>query len=286
MTGITITAALTEAGAKIDLVDARMLLMHALGVDRAHLIAHATRVLTPAEYERYAALVTTRASGKPVAQLIGVREFYGRVFRINEHVLIPRPETEMLVELVLARLSSTLPSTHVLELGTGSGAIAISVALEVPGASVVATDLSDSALALAHTNAMALGATRIQFVKSNWYAALAEQRFGIVVSNPPYIAANDPHLSEGDLRFEPIIALTDQSADGLASLRHIIRHAPQHLDQDGMLMLEHGYDQGPTVAALFRERGYTNVQTLADHAGHPRITHGQWSLPAVKSSQS
>jgi release factor glutamine methyltransferase len=283
---ITVSAALAEAAAKTDRVDARVLLMHVLGVDRAALIAHPHRVLTGEEHDAYRALISARAHGKPIAQLIGTREFYGRVFHVNEHVLIPRPETELLVEQALARLSTHLAHPRALDLGTGSGAIAITLSLEKPTLDVTAVDVSKPALACARANAAALGAQEITLIESDWFSALGGARFDLIVANPPYIAGGDAHLAAGDLRFEPTIALTDQSADGLASIRHIVTHAPDYLEADGWLLIEHGYDQGPSVAALFKARGFTEVETVADLASHQRLACGRWhEAHAVKSIQ-
>lgn len=285
MPEVTLGAALVDAIAKTDRVDASVLLMHVLGVNRAALLVHPQRVLTQHEQDAYAALVSARVAGKPVAQLIGTREFYGRIFRVNEHVLIPRPETELLVEQALARLSGRLPSPRALDLGTGSGAIAITLALENPALAVTAVDVSADALALARANAQALGATYVTFIESDWFSQVSNTRFNLIVANPPYIATGDPHLTSGDLRFEPSVALTDESADGLASIRHIVQHAPDFLDDESWLLVEHGYDQGPRVAALFNARGLTDVETIADLAGHPRLACGRWRNPhAVKSS--
>ena len=259
--------------------------MYVLNVNRAALIAYPERVLTEPEVARYAALVSARAYGKPVAQLIGGREFYGRFFRVNEHVLIPRPETELLVEQALARVSADLLTPCALDLGTGSGAIAISLALEKSNLNVIAADISEEALVTARANAASLNAT-VTFIESNWFAAVGAARFHLIVANPPYIAGGDAHLGLGDLRFEPTIALTDMSADGLDSIRHIVTHAPDHLDANGWLLIEHGFDQGAAVAAAFRARGFVDVETIRDYAGHPRIACGRWPLAdTLKSTQ-
>jgi release factor glutamine methyltransferase len=216
-----------------------------------------------------------------VAQILGVREFYGRDFAIDEHVLIPRPETETLVEQALARISKQkslkTPANRqlsILDLGTGSGIVAITVKLEAPDCEVVAVDASAAALRNARANAATLNAP-VRFLDSNWYGALDGQCFDVIVSNPPYVAVDDPHLSRGDLRFEPMMALTDQSPDGLASIRAITAGASVHLRPNGWLMLEHGYNQAATVRQLMGEARLTAVQSTRDLAGIERVTSGQ-----------
>src|SRR6185436_6562967 len=219
---LTLKAALEEATAAIGRVDAHVLVAHLLGVNRSYLIANPMRVLTETEDARIDMLVAQRAIGHPVAHLVAEREFYGRLFKVTPDVLIPRPETEVLVEAALARLpppAARPPS--VLDLGTGSGALAITLACERPDVAVTATDSSEGALDVARLNAQALGA-RVEFVAGSWFGPVAGRRFGLIVSNPPYVAARDPHLGQGDLRFEPKHALTDGSLDGLASIRAIV----------------------------------------------------------------
>jgi release factor glutamine methyltransferase len=207
-----------------------------------------------------------------MAYLIGQREFRGHVLRVSPDVLIPRPDTELLVELGLAAVDAS-QATSFLDLGTGSGAIAISVALARPNLQVTATDFSSSALAIAQTNAKNLDA-RIQWWQGNWYEALPpEGRFDVIVSNPPYIAGNDRHLLQGDLRFEPRQALTDEE-DGLSDIKTIIDGAALHLNAGGQLWLEHGYDQGRAVQDLLGLAGFSSVKTHHDLAGQPRVTGG------------
>jgi release factor glutamine methyltransferase len=266
-------------------LEARMLLELVLSKPREWLLAHDTDPLAPEVAAQFLTLAARRRQGTPMAHLVGHREFMGHRLSVSADVLIPRPETELLVEMALQSLEDCtkrcLPSPvtgngagcSLLDLGTGSGAVAISVALACPTVRVVATDLSENALAIAQENAQQLSAS-VQFWLGSWYEALPpEGRFDVIVSNPPYIALNDPHLSQGDLRFEPAGALTD-GADGLAALRHIIVGAPQHLVNGGWLWLEHGYDQGEEVAQLLLKAGFNAVQTKQDLAGLPRITGG------------
>ncbi len=267
-----------------------MLLAHVLGVSRANIVAHPERVLDSTQKQLAEDLLARRADGEPIAYLIGTREFYGREFIVSPATLIPRPETELIVELAFARLSSMkLPgmpvrarSTQinsdqlisVLDLGTGSGAIAVSIALERPDAIVVATDISGEALGIAAKNAQGLGA-RVEFIESNWYESLAGRKFDLIVSNPPYVAGADEHLAKGDLRFEPQTALTDTSVDGLFSIRTIIEGAVVHLHAGGWLLFEHGYDQSDACNELLLKAGFVNLTSVNDLAGIPRVAGGQ-----------
>jgi release factor glutamine methyltransferase len=269
--------------------DIETLLQHVLGLSRASVMAHPERVLSEAEQTRFAHAKAERVRGVPIAYIIGEREFYGRVFTVSPAVLIPRPETELIVDQVLAAFSrqkhpETLMDTGVLpqkiallDLGTGSGAIAVSVALEAPTLDVVACDISADALRIAQQNAAKLGAT-VTFHHSDWFASLPPQRFDCIVSNPPYVAAGDAHLQEGDLRFEPAIALTGNAADarGLASIRHIVATAPAWLNDHGILMFEHGYDQAAACRALLQAQGFTALFCINDLAGIPRVSGGRW----------
>lgn len=268
---LTVKAALEEAVAAIGRVDANVLMAHMLGVDRAYLVANPMRVLTETEDARIDMLVAQRSMGFPVAYLTGTREFYSRPFMVTADVLIPRPETETLVEAALSRLT---PHASCLDLGTGSGAIAITLALERPQLQVTATDASPASLEIARGNAAALGA-RVEFVAGDWYSPLAGRTFDMIVSNPPYIAAGDPHLAEGDLRFEPGAALSDGSADGLGSLRAIVNGARAHLAPGGWLLVEHGYDQAQAVEALFAAAGLAERISIPDLAGIPRVAGGK-----------
>lgn len=268
----TVKAALEEAMITIDRVDAHVLMAHVLGVDRAYLAAHPMRVLTESEDAKVDMLVAKRALGEPVAYLTNTREFYSRQFVVGPAVLIPRPETEVLVESALARL---VAGASCLDLGTGSGAIAVTLACERPDVRVTATDASAAALEVALANARSNGcAARIEFVAGSWYEAVGSRRFDLIVSNPPYVAQADPHLGQGDVRFEPPRALTDGSRDGLDSIRRIIAGASEHLNAGGWLLLEHGYDQGEAVQALLAATGFAELVSIADLAGIPRVAGG------------
>ena len=254
-------------------LEARLLLACVSGLSHSAMVSAGPGPLPDAQWQAYAALAARRLAGEPVAYLLGEREFYGRVFHVSPAVLIPRPETEHLVEAALDKVGRT-QAARVLDLGTGSGAIAVTLALEAPAWQVAAVDLSAAALAVAGGNAARLGA-RVQFHHGSWLSPLPpDSRFELIVSNPPYIDVNDHHLGEGDVRFEPQMALTD-GHDGLDCLREIAATAPAFLLPAGWLMVEHGYDQGEACRALFAAAGLQQVQTLPDLAGHDRITLGQ-----------
>ncbi|HBI83580.1 MAG TPA: peptide chain release factor N(5)-glutamine methyltransferase [Alcaligenaceae bacterium] len=253
-------------------IEARMLLEFVLQKPRSWLLAHDTDQIDPEKATRFLTMAAHRRQGRPMAQLLGQREFMGYMFDVTSDVLIPRPETELLVEVGLNAVRP-LDAPTILDLGTGSGAIAISLALQKPKACVVATDLSSQALAVAQQNAQKHSA-KVQWWQGSWYEALpAEGRFDLIVSNPPYIVANDPHLVQGDLRFEPIMALTD-GADGLSAIREIILGAHARLNPNGQIWLEHGYDQSAAVQQLLLSAGFKNVQSLPDLAGILRVTGG------------
>lgn len=252
-------------------LDARVLAAHAWGVSHAWLIAHDRDPVDPAAQSGLQSLVERRAAGEPVAYLVGVREFYGRKFQVTPDVLIPRPDTELLVERALACLPPDQPA-DVLDLGTGSGCIAVTLALERPLARVVAVDRSAAALAVARRNAGTHHAP-VDYVQSHWFEALGGRRFDIIVSNPPYIAADDPHLARGDVRFEPRLALV-AGQQGLDDLTSLIKAASHHLKPDACLMLEHGHEQENLIQALLRQQGYQQVVTWRDLAGYPRVTTG------------
>jgi release factor glutamine methyltransferase len=267
--GMAVGAALGSL--PLDPLENRILLCHATGLTRIQLITQAERALTDPEAASLNDLVARRLHGEPIAYIVGKREFFGLDFAVDAAVLIPRPDTELIVELALERLQ---PGQRLLDMGTGSGAIAVSVAYTRPDADVTALDVSDAALAVARRNAQANGAA-VRFLRSDWFAALdAAERFAIIASNPPYIAAGDAYLSQGDLRFEPAGALTDH-ADGLSALRAIVAGAPAHLDAGGWLLLEHGYDQAAAVRALLAARGFTDVQSWRDLAGIERVSGGR-----------
>lgn len=266
-------AAMTQAG--LPALEARMLLTHVTGLTRTQLITRDTQPLDAAQHAALGALIARRLAGEPMAYLVGEREFYGRPFRVSRAVLIPRPDTEIAVQAALARLSGTR-APRVLDLGTGSGILAVTLACERPDAQVWATDISPAALDVARANAATLGADNVRFLESDWYAALpAETRFTLIVSNPPYIAAGDPHLSSGDLRFEPVDALTDHG-DGLSDLATIVAGAGAHLEAGGWLLMEHGFDQGQAARQLLHDAGFAEVFTERDLGGNERCSGGRW----------
>lgn len=251
-------------------LDARALLAQALGRPREHLVAHPEWTVDPARAAAFEALVAQRREGIPLAYLTGVREFYGREFRVTPDVLIPRPDTETLVEVALECLRGTSES-RVVDLGTGSGCIAITLKLERPDARVSATDVSAKALVVARTNGQALSA-EVEFRLGDWYAALpAGAVFDLIVANPPYVAPGDPHLAE--LVHEPPVALTDD-CDGLASLRTVIAGAHAYLAPNGWLAVEHGYDQGAAVSRTMAAAGFRQIATRRDASGLDRVTLG------------
>lgn len=255
-------------------LEARVLAAHVWQVDHAWLIAHDTDPLSDVHAAAFESLLTQRLEGVPVAYLVGMREFYGRPFQVSPEVLIPRPDTELLVELALARMPPD-QAMEVLDLGTGSGCIAITLALERPRARVTAVDRSAAARTIAERNADLLNA-HVEFLTCDWFTALAGRRFDLIVGNPPYIAATDPHLARGDVRFEPLTALT-AGRDGLADLRQLTAAARNHLRPGGVLLLEHGYDQADAVQALLRESGIPHPQSWLDLAGIPRVSGGELS---------
>jgi len=248
--------------------EAEILLRRILGTERIHLIAHAEDSVDPPKARAAKACFARRRSGEPVAYITGRREFYGLDLQVTSDVLIPRSETERLVDLALERLPPA-SSARVLELGTGSGAIVLAFAALRPGLRIVATDISEAALAVARRNALEHGA-RIDFVRSDWFASIGPEPFDLIVSNPPYVAAGDPHLEQGDLPFEPRTALV-AGDDGLACIRRIAAGARDRLRPGGCLLLEHGYDQGERCVALLRGLGYSGVEDFRDLAGLPRV---------------
>jgi release factor glutamine methyltransferase len=268
---LTVRAALAQSG--LVPVDAQVLLAHVLGVNRAWLIAHAADALDATGAAAFMALAKRRRDGEPVAYLTGMREFWGLALAVTPAVLIPRPETETLVELALARLPADRPIA-VLDLGTGSGALALAIAHERPHAQVTATDVSPDALAVADGNARRLGLGNVAFLHSDWYAAVPAGPFDAIVSNPPYVAAGDPHLATGDLRFEPAGALCP-GGDGLGALRIIVGGARERLVPGGTLAVEHGHDQSDAVQALFADAGFDGIVLARDLAGIRRVVAGQ-----------
>lgn len=257
--------------------DAEVLLCHVLGESLTYLRTWPERELSAEKQHEFDALIRKRQLGEPVAYLTGEREFWSLPFLVTSDTLIPRPETELLVEQTLAVLPAD-QQQNVLDLGTGSGVIALSLAKERPHWQLTATDASFAALLIAEKNARRLKLDNVRFEYGSWFAPMAGQRYHAIISNPPYVADRDPHLVQGDVRFEPSSALVSGS-DGLDDIRAIVAGAPTHLEAGGWLLLEHGYDQGEPVAALLRQNGFADVRTLADLAEQPRVTLGH--LPAM-----
>ncbi len=254
--------------------EAELLLLHVLGRERSWLFAHATDLLEPATADAFATLLQRRIAGEPVAYLLGRRGFWTLDLAVSPATLIPRPETERLVELALERLPVGAP-LQIADLGTGSGAIALALASERPQAQVLATDMSEAALAVARSNARAHALSNVRFGQGSWYAPLAGERFDLIASNPPYIASDDPHLAQGDLRFEPSSALAS-GRDGLDDIRTLVAGAPTHLRPGGWLLLEHGWDQGAAIRALLEEAGFVEVDTAVDLEQRDRVSLGRW----------
>lgn len=276
MTGsVTIAAALGAARASVPAGEARQLLRYVLGCSTSHLEAHREDPLPVDAGARFADFVARRAAGEPVAYLTGTREFYGRDFAVTRDVLIPRAETELLVDLAIASLRD-VAAPRLIDLGTGSGCIAVTLALEIGSAQVTAVDFSAAALALARQNAERHGAD-IELLTSDWFASLADRRYDLIVANPPYIPETDPHLRQGDLRFEPRHALAS-GADGLSAIGRIVDSAAEHLLRGGRLWLEHGYDQADSVRRLLAGAGYTHIEQHRDLAGIVRVSGGRLPL--------
>jgi len=262
----------TLAGGESPRRDAEILLEHVTGKARTFLLAFGETELTADQQAQLDALLARRKTGEPVAHLVGEREFWSLPLYVSAATLIPRPDTECLVEQALARLPAT--PARILDLGTGTGAIALALASERPDCQVTAVDVMPDAVALAQRNLERLGLKNVTVQQSSWFAALADQQFDTIVSNPPYIDECDPHLGEGDVRFEPRSALV--AADqGLADLSHIINQSRQHLVSGGWLLLEHGWTQGEAVRALFQQAGYQQVETCRDYGGNERLTLGK-----------
>lgn len=255
-------------------LDAELLLAHALGQSRSYLRTWPEREPDAAQCAAFAALLERRRAGEPVAYLLGRQGFWSLDLEVAPHTLIPRPDTELLVETALA-LGPGGPA-RVLDLGTGTGAIALAVACERPAWQVLGVDRVSEAVQLAERNRARLGLGNARFVESVWFSTLGGEHFALIVGNPPYIAAADRHLSEGDVRFEPASALV-AGEDGLDDIRRIVAEAPEHLEAGGWLLLEHGYDQAEAVRALFAARGFAAVESRRDLGGHQRITLGQWT---------
>lgn len=268
------------AGAGLPRLEAQLLLAAAGGGNRVTQLTWPEREASAEVAQRFAALCARRHAGEPIAYLLGEREFFGLDLAVSPAVLIPRPDTEILVDTALAHLP---PHGRALDLGTGSGAVALALAHSRPDADIWALDASPEALAQAQANGQRLNLV-VTWRLSDWYAAVAGERFDLLVSNPPYIAADDPHLQQGDLRFEPASALTD-FADGLHCLRQLIAGAPDHLRPGGWLLMEHGWQQAPAVRQLLGAAGFVDVASWLDLAGHERVTGGRRDGEAQASTR-
>jgi len=251
--------------------DAEILLCHCLKKNRAWLYTWPDAEVVSSQVLHFSQLMSRRKRGVPIAHLTGVRDFWSLELQVNEHTLIPRAETETLVEWAL---ELALPeSASILDLGTGSGAIALALAKERPRWQLAGVDASADALKIAKANAESLGLSTVRFLQSNWFSSLPGEHFHLLVANPPYIEKSDPHLSQGDLPHEPQMALVADE-NGLADISHIVAAAPAHLHRDGWLLVEHGFDQGAATRDLFHSSGFFDVTTRRDLAGHERITGG------------
>ena len=255
--------------------DAEILLEHVTGKTRTFILAFGETALTDAQCDQLAELLARRQRGEPIAHLIGVREFWSLPLFVSPATLIPRPDTECLVEQALARLPAT--ACRILDLGTGTGAIALALASERPDCDVVAVDRMADAVALALRNKAHLAIPNVRILQSDWFSALQGQSFEMIVSNPPYIDAQDPHLSQGDVRFEPLSALV-AGDQGMADIAHIIAQARHALTPGGFLLLEHGWQQGALVRDAFSQAGYTQIETCRDYGDNERITLGRIAL--------
>lgn len=254
-------------------LEAQLLMQYVLAVNRAWLIAHENDILQPTSYSQFDSLLSRRLNGEPIAYILGYREFYGLRLKVTPDTLIPRADTETLVEAALAKIPSQ-EKAQVLDLGTGSGAIALAIATNRPLVQVTAVDASQTALNIAIENAKNLSINNVVFQSSSWFDALQHTKFGVIVSNPPYIECNDAHLKQGDLRFEPASALASGD-DGLDDIRTIVHECLTHLNPQGWLMLEHGYNQADQVADLMAQAGLVEIETIKDLGGNDRVTIGK-----------
>lgn len=275
MTGesISFRAALQNPASQVERFDRELLLASLLDRDRSWIWSHLDDPMDPSLAEDFAELLERRQAGEPVAYILGYREFFGRTFEVSPAVLIPRPETEGLVELALEQLPAG--ELCAVDVGTGSGAIALTLAAERPCWQVIGADISRDALAVAAANRDRLALTSVEFLRSDLLEALDDVSFDLIISNPPYVADDDPHLAIGDLRFEPSIALSC-SRGGLALIARLIDQAPLRLRHGGWLMLEHGYDQAEAVRGLLADRGFESIESRSDLAGIERISAGRW----------
>lgn len=255
------------------LLDAEVLLCHVLGKSRSHLRAWPEKKLTIAVQKQFEQLLTRRSLGEPIAYITGHKEFWSRCFKVTPDVLIPRPDTELLIELSL-NLVKNKANTRIIDLGTGSGVIAITLAAERPDIDVIAIDSSEQVLSIARQNATTHKTNNIRFIQSNWFNEVTCTQFDLIISNPPYIAPQDPHLSQGDLRFEPEKALVAPDL-GLKDIKNICNEARKYLASQGVLLIEHGFDQKEEVQNIFKSLAYSSIKTYADLSGNPRVTTGR-----------
>ena len=265
-------SATLELDASTARIEVQSLLQHVLQVPRAYLLAHPERIPDVKQLASYEALLSRRLQGEPVAYLLGEREFFGLNFKVTPATLIPRSDTELLVELALQRPPQG-KACSVLDLGTGSGAIALAIAHTRPDVAVTAVDASEAALEVARENARRMGVANVRFLRSDWFSALDGQRFDLIVSNPPYVATGDVHLTQGDVRFEPLSALAS-GADGLDDIRSIVSRAEAYLEHGGWLLLEHGYDQAARVRDIFQQNKFESIFSVKDIAGIDRVSGG------------
>ena len=271
---ITIKDILRKARALIPYNEAQIILQGVLKINHAYLISHPDQYITLIQIHKFLSLVKRRAHGEPIAYIQGEREFYSVIFKVNPAVLIPRPETELLVDLALEKTSFDIPC-KILDLGTGSGVIAISIAKHRPQSSITAIDNSIDAIYVAKTNTKHLGTNNVSIFKSNWFDMIGKEKFDMIVSNPPYIALNDPHLSQEALSFEPKIALIAEE-DGMRCIRTIITTAASHIKSGGWLLLEHGYNQANMCNWLLKNSGFSNIFSRPDLAGILRVSGGRY----------
>lgn len=277
---ITIEDVLSQARILIPYNEARILLQSVLKINHAYIIAHPDQSLIPIQMHTFQLLVKRRTSGEPIAYILGECEFYSIKFKVTPSVLIPRPETELLVDLALEKISLDMPC-KILDLGTGSGAIAITIAKHRALSNVTAADNSVDAIAIAKINAEYLSANNVHVIKSDWFGELTRKRFDLIISNPPYIALDDPHLNQEDLRFEPELALV-AGQDGMDCIQTIISSATSYLNVGGWLLLEHGYNQAKISKQLLKEAGFSNIFSHSDLAGISRVSGGRYEAPPFK----
>jgi len=271
---IKTTSKLLESVSDSPRLDTEVLLAHSLQKNRTYLATWSDKKLTEQEIYTFNKLLKRRQQGEPIAYITGTREFWSLNLTVNKDTLIPRPETELMVEEILNRYPQT-DDVHLLDLGTGSGAIALALASERPNWKITATDQSNAALNIAKQNAKQLGLNNIQFFAGYWFEAIKHEttQFNIIASNPPYIPSANPHLSQGDVRFEPLSALASGD-DGLDDIRHICQQAPKFLKAKAMLIIEHGFDQKPQILNIFKDSGYKSIQQIFDMADNPRLCSG------------